>query len=318
MTTFGYTLSHEEFGPNELVAYAKHAESVGFDFVSASDHFHPWLPQQGESPFVWSTLGAVAEATDDLEVGVGVSAPGYRMGPALYAQAAATVTKMNEDRFFFGVGTGEALNEHVFTDDWPEHDVRLERLEEAIDVIRKLWTGEEISHHGKYFDYENAQLFTVPDSPPPIVFSAFGPQSAQSAAEHGDGLWSVGPQDDIVEAYEDAGGDGPKIAQLTGCYAESEDEAVSTIHEEWPQGSLPGELNQILPTPRHFRQACQMIEESDIRESDTPTTNDADPFIDSLQQAIDAGFDHVYLHQIGPNQEEAIDFFAEEVLPSFR
>jgi G6PDH family F420-dependent oxidoreductase len=322
MTRIGYTLSSEEFGPNELVEYAERAEEVGFEFLSISDHFHPWVREQGESPFVWGTLGGVAQATDEVPVGVGVAAPAFRLGPALYAQAAATAAEMFDGReFHFGVGTGEALNEHVFGHRWPSFDERMERTREAVEVIRKLWNGTNVTHRGEHFTVENATVFTKPDVPedlPNVCASAFGEKAAQAAAEYGDGFWTVGPQGDLLDTYEDAGGpDGPKLTQMTVCYAETEEEAVSQMYKHWPQGSLSGELNQLLPTPRHFEQACEMVEEEDVRESSNPTTPDADEHIDSIQQAVDAGFDHVYVHQVGPNQEEFFEFYEEEVLPSF-
>jgi len=241
MTKLGYTLSSEEFGPMELVDIAVQAEEAGFDFLSISDHFHPWISAQGESPFVWSTLGAIATATDQIEVGVGVTCPTTRIHPVNVAHAVATVDEMFGDRFTFGVGTGENLNEHVTGERWPEHDVRLEMLDEAMDVMRSLWTGETTSHHGEYYTVENARLFTVPDEQPTTIGSAFGPQTAEWVAETADGLWwCSGPKSELVEAYEDAGGDGPKYTQLHGCYADSEEAAIETIYEQWPNGSIFG------------------------------------------------------------------------------
>ncbi|WP_254763729.1 TIGR03557 family F420-dependent LLM class oxidoreductase [Natrinema marinum] len=317
MTKLGYTLSSEEFGPQELVDIARQAEEAGFDFCSISDHFHPWVPAQGESPFVWSTLGAIANETDEIEVGVGVTCPTTRIHPLNVAHAVATVDELFGDRFTFGVGTGENLNEHVTGERWPEHDVRLERLEEAMDVMRKLWTGETTSHRGEHYTVENATLFTVPDDQPTTIASAFGPQTAEWTAEHADGLWCSGPRSEPVKAYEDAGGEGPTYTQLHGCYADSEEEAVETIYEQWPNGSIPGELGQELPTPAHFEQAAQMVEKEDIAESGTTTEPDAGAHIESIEEAVDAGYDHVYVHQIGPEQEKAIEFHAAEVLPSF-
>ncbi len=317
MPQLGYTLSSEEFGPTELVDIARRAEAAGFDFVSISDHFHPWISTQGESPFVWSTLGAIATATDEIEVGVGVTCPTTRIHPVNVAHAVATVDEMLGDRFTFGVGTGENLNEHVTGERWPEHDVRLEKLEEAMAVMRDLWTGETTSHHGTHYTVENARLYTVPDDQPTVIGSAFGPQTARWVADSADGLWCSGPRSEPVEAYEDAGGDGPTYTQLHGCYAESEDEAIETIYKQWPNGSLPGELGQELPTPAHFEQATQLVEKEDIDESGTTTEPDPQAHIDSIEQAIDAGYDHVYYHQIGPDQERALEFYETEVLPSF-
>ncbi|WP_254523393.1 TIGR03557 family F420-dependent LLM class oxidoreductase [Natrinema caseinilyticum] len=317
MTKLGYTLSSEEFGPTELVDIARRAEDEGFDFVSISDHFHPWVSAQGESPFVWSTLGGIATVTDEIEVGVGVTCPTTRIHPVNVAHAVATVDEMLGDRFTFGVGTGENLNEHVTGERWPEHDVRLEKLEEALDVMRKLWTGETTSHRGEHYTVENAQLFTAPDEQPTTIASAFGTQTARWTAEHADGLWCSGPREEPLEAYEEAGGDGPSYTQLHGCYAETEDEAIDTVYEQWPNGSIPGELGQELSTPAHFEQAARMVDREDIAESGTITDPDPQAHIDSIERALDAGYDHVYVHQIGPDQDVALEFYAEEVLPSF-
>jgi G6PDH family F420-dependent oxidoreductase len=315
VTDFGYTLSSEEFGPSELVDNATEAEGRGYDFVSVSDHFHPWLAEQGESPFVWNTLGGVAAATEEIDVGVGVTCPTVRIHPVNVAQAAATTKEMLDGRdFYFGVGSGEALNEHVTGEHWPEHDVRMEMLAEAIDVIRKLWTGEQVSHRGEHFTVENARLFTLPDELPSLIVSAFGEESARAADELGDGFWSVGPQD-VVSEFD---GDGPKITQLSMCVADSEDEAVRTAHENWRQSALPGELNQILPTPKHFDQASQMVSEEDVRAGSIITDPDPQTHIDNIEQCLDAGYDHVYFHQIGDDQRAFFDFYDEEVLPSFR
>ncbi|MDG5817284.1 TIGR03557 family F420-dependent LLM class oxidoreductase [Natronococcus sp. A-GB7] len=317
MVQLGYTLSSEEHEPNELISIAQRAEEAGFDFLSISDHFHPWVPAQGESPFVWSTLGGVATVTDDIEVGVGVTCPTTRIHPLNVAHAVATVDEMFGDRFTFGVGTGENLNEHVTGERWPEHDVRLEKLDEAMDVMEQLWTGETTSHHGEHYTVENARLYTCPDEQPTTIGSAFGPQTAQWVADNTDGLWCSGPKEKPIEAYEDAGGDGPTYTQLHGCYADSEEAAVETIYEYWPNGSVPGELGQELPMPAHFEQAAQMVEKEDIAESGTTTSPDPQDHIDSIEQAVDAGYDHVHYHQVGPDQESAIEFYEDEVLPSF-
>jgi len=317
MTEIGYTLSSEEHSPSELVEYARRAEAAGFDFLSISDHYHPWVSEQGEAPFVWSTLGGVATATDEVDVGVGVSAPIQRFHPAIYAQAAATVADMFEDRTFYaGVGTGENLNEHVLGDRWPEHSVRTEMLEEAVDVIRDLWTGEEVSHYGEHYTVENARLFTVPEEPPPICVSAYGERAARSAAEIGDGFWSVGPQE-VVSTWEDHGGEGPRFCQLQACVAETEDEAVATAYEKWPNSALPGELSTELATPALFEQATQMVSADDIAEGSIITDPDPQTHIDSIQTAIDAGYDHVYTMQIGDDQQAMVDMYEEDVLPSF-
>lgn len=317
MTEIGYTLSSEEFGPNALVQQAQRAEEIGFDFASMSDHYHPWLSRQGGAPFAWSALGGVAQATDEIDIGLGVTCPLMRIHPAIIAQAAATTATMLSGRFFLGVGTGELLNEHVLGDHWPPHTVRLEMLEEAIDVIRTLWDGGQTSYSGEHYTVENAQLFVLPNELPPIVVSAFGERAAAAAGRIGDGFWSVGPQGDLLDRFETAGGDGPAYSQLHVCYADSEEEAIETVYDHWTQSALPGELASQLPTPEHFEQAVQMVEKEDIAEGSIITDPDPEAHIESIQSAIDAGYDHVYAHQIGPDQESFFEFYEREVLPSF-
>jgi len=318
MTDIGYTLSSEEHSPTALIEQATSAEAAGFDFLSISDHYHPWVSAQGHSPFVWSSLGGVAAATDSVDVGVGVSAPIVRFHPAIYAQAAASTAAMFDGRTFYaGVGTGENLNEHVLGDHWPEHAVRLEMLEEAVEVIDRLWTGEEVSHHGEHYTVENAQLYTLPAERPPICVSAYGERTAKAAAEFGDGFWSVGPQA-VVETWEDAGGEGPRFCQLQACVAETEDRAAEIAYEQWPNSALKGELSAELPTPTHFEQACGMVDEEDVREGSTLLGPDVDQHVEAIQEAIDAGYDHVYVHQIGDDQDALIERYREEVLPSFQ
>ncbi len=317
MVELGYTLSSEEHGPDTLVENAARAEAVGFDFASISDHYHPWTEAQGNAPFVWSTLGGIAQATNEIEIGVGVTCPTVRIHPAIIAQAAATTAAMFDGRFFFGVGTGENLNEHVLGDRWPEFEIRLEMLNEAIGVIRDLWVGENYSHHGTHYDVENAKLYTLPEERPPIVVPAFGPRAARTAADTGDGLWCVGPQEKPIDTYERAGGDGPKYAQIDVCYAESEDEAIHTVYEQWPNSELSGELSQILPTPAHFEQATEMVERGDVAESATPLGSDPEPFIESVNACVEAGYDHVYFHQIGDDQEGFFEFYEENLQSAF-
>jgi G6PDH family F420-dependent oxidoreductase len=204
----------------------------------------------------------------------------------------------------------------VLGDHWPEHPVRLEMLDEAVEVIRKLWEGGQTSHHGTHYDVQNARLFTLPDELPPIAVSAYGERTARAAAEFGDGFWAVGPQD-TVEVWEDNGGEGPRFCQLTGCVAGSEDEAVETVYEWWPQTGLPGELSSQLPTPTHFEQAVEVVEPEDVREGSAITDQDPDTHIENIQTAVDAGYDHVYFHQVGPDQEACFEFYESEVLPSF-
>jgi G6PDH family F420-dependent oxidoreductase len=313
----GYALSSEEHDADALADHAAEAESVGFDFAMVSDHYHPWIEEQGHSPFVWTTLGAIARTTDELRVGTGVTCPTIRIHPAIIAQAAATTADLFDGRFVLGVGTGERLNEHVLGDRWPSHDERLDMLAEAVAVMRDLWTGEMVSHDGDHYTVENAKLYTLPEEPPPVAVAASGTETATAAGRFGDALVTTSPDDETADAFADAhDGAAPRYGQAAVCYAETEAEARRTIHDWWPNGALPGVLGQELPTPGVFEQAAELVDEADAVEG-LPHGPDADEFVESIQEYVDAGYDHVYLHQIGPDQEPFLEFFEEEVAPSF-
>jgi G6PDH family F420-dependent oxidoreductase len=311
----GYALSSEEFRPGDLVRQARLAEEAGFEFAFVSDHFHPWIDRQGHSPFVWPVLGGIARATQRISVGTGVTCPILRVHPAHVAQAAATVADMMPGRFMLGVGTGENLNEHILGQRWPSASERLEMLEEAIELIRKLWEGEIVTHRGPHFTVEDARLYTVPEELPPIVVAAGAPAAAELAGRAGDGLCSTSPSREIVEAYEQAGGDGPRYGQLTVCWAEDEDEARRTAHELWPNAALEGPLTQELPLPAHFEEAAAMVTEDDTAER-IVCGPDLDRHLEGVRMFADAGFDHVYVHQVGPDQEGFLDVYADEVMPA--
>lgn len=317
MVAFGVTLSSEEHPPLELVANARKAEEAGFDFVSISDHFHPWVTAQGHSPFVWGVLGAIATATERIEVAVGVTCPIIRIHPAILAQASATASLLLEGRFTFGVGTGEALNEHVLGDRWPRPELRLAMLEEAVEIIRELWTGETVDHLGDFYEVENARLFDPPDPAPRIVVSGFGPKAAQLAGQIGDGYWGHSPEADLIAAFERAGGSGPRYAQLNVCVADDPAAARRTVHEIWPNGGVAGQLSQDLPTFTHFDQAAEMVTEEDATAS-VPCGADVEPILDSVRAFLDAGYDHLYFHQIGPDQDRFLRFWTEELQPALQ
>jgi coenzyme F420-dependent glucose-6-phosphate dehydrogenase len=310
MTSFGMTLSSEEHGPRRLVELAELAEGHGFDFVSISDHFHPWIAAQGHSPFVWSVLGAIAASTSGIEVAVGVTCPTTRIHPGILAQATATVANLFEGRFSWGVGTGEALNEHIFGDRWPPAPLRIDQLEEAVDVVRQLWTGDTVDHHGRFYTVENARLYDPPEHGVPIVVSAFGERSAELAARIGDGLWTSGT--DVIDRWRAAGGSGPVYTQLSVCWAPTTDEAVETAYRVWPNTGLPGQLSQDLPTPAHFEQASAIVPREAIAES-VPCGPDIDGIVAAARKVVDAGADHVYFHQIGPDQEGFVDVWDREL-----
>jgi G6PDH family F420-dependent oxidoreductase len=238
-----------------------------------------------------------------------------RIHPAVIAQAAATSAAMMPGRFFLGVGSGENLNEHILGDRWPEVDVRLEMLEESVEVMRQLWQGGYQSHHGKHYTVENARLYTLPEEPVEVMVAASGPKAAELAGRIGDGFVGTSPDTDTIEAFRNAGGSGkPLYGQATVCWAESEEAAVKTAHRIWPNGAITGSLSQELPLPEHFEQAAKMVSEDDIAEA-MPCGPDPERHQQSIREYIDAGYTHVYIHQIGPDQQGFMRFYAEEILP---
>ena len=315
MDELGYALSCEEHRPADLIAYARRAEECGFGFALISDHYHPWVDRQGHSPFVWTVLGGIAQATQRLKVGTGVTCPTVRIHPAIVAQAAATTADLFGGRFFLGVGTGENLNEHILGDRWPEVDVRIDMLEEAVEVIRQLWKGELTSHHGRYYTVENARIYTLPETLPPIHVTAAGEKAATSAGRIGDGFISTAPQPETLQAFERAGGKGkPRYGQLTVCWGDDESQARRTAVEWWPNMAVPGQLAQELPLPSHFDSAAKLVREEDIADM-IPIGPDPERHLAKLREYFDAGYDHVYVHQIGPDQEGFFRFYEREVMP---
>lgn len=315
MAQYGLTLSSEEHEPQNLIETARTAEEAGFDFLSISDHFHPWITAQGHSPFVWSVLGAISQVTDTIEVGVGVSCPTVRIHPAINAQAVATTACLLEDRFVWGVGSGENLNEHILGDRWPPAHTRLEMLAEALAVIRRLWTEETVTHRGQHYVVEDARIFDRPDQPPPILVSAFAQESAQLAAEIGDGLWTTGLNEDIVDTYHRSGGDGPIWTQLTVSWDDDREQAIDRAHREWPNTGLPGQLATDLRTIQHMEEAVGMVDRADIASS-IPCGPDPEPIIQVIKAAADMGADHVYLHQIGNPLDGFIQVWEKEIHPA--
>jgi coenzyme F420-dependent glucose-6-phosphate dehydrogenase len=311
---YGYALSSEEHPPNDLVRNAKAAEEAGFTFALVSDHFHPWVDAQGQSPFVWSTIGAIAHATERLELGTGVTCPLIRIHPAIVAHAAATSAAMMPGRFFLGIGSGENLNEHVLGDQWPAADERLEMLEEAIEVIRLLWEGGFQSFRGEFYDVEQARLYTLPDEPPPLAVAASKPLAAELAGRTGDAFIGVAPDAEIVGKFDESGGSGkPKYGQITVCWAESEEAGRKTIEEVWPNAGLKGDLSQELATPVLFEQACELVRQEDLES--LPAGPDPEPYVEAVREYERAGFTHIYFHQIGRDQEGFFRFWRERLQP---
>lgn len=316
MITLGYALSSEEHEPRNLVDHAQMAEEAGFGFLIISDHFHPWVSQQGQSPFVWSVLGGIAQATQKVRVGTGVTCPIMRIHPTLIAQAAATVADMMPGRFFLGLGTGEYLNEHILGYTWPRVETRREMLTEAVYIIRELWKGEEFSYEGSYFIVRDARVYTLPEKLPPLYMAASGPESAELAAGISDGLISTTPGEEVVRAFKQKGGeDKPCFGMIKVCWAESNEEAKKTMQKWWPVSGISGLLHVDLPTPKHFEDAVEMMGEPTIPE-DSILGPDPAPYIKAIQSLQENGYDHVYIHQIGPDQKGFFNFFKSELFPA--
>jgi G6PDH family F420-dependent oxidoreductase len=312
MPSYGYFLSCEEFGPVELVRQAKLAEQAGFTRLWISDHFHPWHDRQGQSPFVWSVIGALSEVTR-LPVSTAVTCPTIRIHPAIVAQAAATAAVQTGGNFILGVGSGEALNEHIYGDAWPSASTRLRMLEEAVEVIRALHRGGQVDYAGEHYTISNAQVYTLPPEPVPIYVSGFGRKAAELAGRIGDGFVSVQPNAELVDTFRAAGGgDRPTQAGLKVCYGPDEQEAIATAHRLWANEQLPGELAQVLPTPRHFEQATTLVT-PDMVASATPCGPDIERYAHTIAKYVTAGFDEIYLQQIGPDQDAFFEFWAEKL-----
>lgn len=313
MAEVGYFLSSEEHGPNLLVSQGQLAERAGFRSVMISDHYHPWLESQGESPFVWSVIGALG-ATTDLRIATGVSCPTTRIHPAIVAQAAATSALLCGGRFALGVGTGEALNEHVLGDHWPITDIRLDMLEEAITVMRILWTGREMSHHGRFYTVENARLYSCPEDPPPVLVSGFGPKSTALAARAGDGYVTTAPDGSAVNHYRSEGGTGPAVGAVKVCWGADESDCVKLAYDRWRSEALPGQLAQELPLPAHFEQASELVTLEMVGDK-IACGPDPQRHADAIAAYLEAGFDEVYVNQIGDDQAGFFDAFAREIRP---
>jgi coenzyme F420-dependent glucose-6-phosphate dehydrogenase len=315
MLEIGYKLSSEEFRPDELVRNAKRAEETGFTFAMISDHFHPWIDRQGQSPFVWAVIGGIAQATTALVLGTAVTCPTMRVHPGIIAQAAATAASMMPGRFILGLGTGENLNEHIFGHRWPPAAIRQEMLKEAVEVIRRLWSGSQESFYGEYYTVENARIYTLPEKLPAVMLAASGSSAAQMAGEIADGLISTTPQSELIDTFHRSGGAGkPRYAEVSVCWAKDEKEARKLALECWPIAGLKGPLTTELATPAQFEETAAMVGENDLVEK-IPCGPDPERHIRSIKSYADAGFDHIFVHQIGPDQDGFFDFYRRDVLP---
>jgi G6PDH family F420-dependent oxidoreductase len=326
MGIVGYAASFEQFHPTDLLTYSQQAEAVGFSAVMASDHFHPWVPSQGHSAFVWAWLGALG-ATTNLKFGTGVTPPGYRYHPAVLAQAATTLEAMYPGRFYLGLGAGEALNEHIVGEYWPEAPVRLERLMESIEIITKLFTGKKVKHRGTHFNVESARLYTMPDAPPPIYVATSGPIMAYRTGKFTDGLITVGAADEklkmLLERYEkgarEAGKDVasmPKMLQVKISFADSVEEATAAAIKEWPNGGMAFPKADIRD-PEDFEAMAKLVKPEHYKNR-VLLTPDLDEHVAHLQHYIDLGFGEIYIHNVGRNQTEFIEAYGKRVIPNLK
>jgi coenzyme F420-dependent glucose-6-phosphate dehydrogenase len=319
MLSLGYSLSSEELSPTDLVKYCAAAEDAGFPFAMISDHFHPWTHRQGNSPFVWGVLGAIAEATNQIQIGTAVTCPTMRIHPAIVAQAAATAAMLLPDRFMLGLGTGENLNEHITGAKWPTGSTRLAMLEEALTIICTLWKGRLTNHLGQYFKVENAQIFSLPENPPPILIAAAKKKAAQLAGRRSDGLISTTPNKSLVEVFRRAGGEAkPCYGQVTMCWARTEEEGQKCARVIWPNALISSDATTELSLPRHFEQVTEDMSEEMISSAGGISCGPhAEKHIASIRKYAEAGYDHIFIHQIGPNQSDFLKFAQSELLPEF-
>jgi len=326
MPTFGYAAMFEQFGPTELLDYCELAESHGFSAVMASDHFHPWTPQQGQSAFVWTWMGALGQRTQQ-RFGTGVTPPGYRYHPAIIAQAAATLEAMYPGRFWLGLGAGEALNEHITGEYWPEPPARLERLMESIEVIQKLFSGKVVKYTGKHIKLESAKLYTLPATPPPIYVATSGPIMSERTGRLCDGLITVGAADEKInllmgrfeKGAREAGKDPatmPRIIQLHVSWAETQAEAEQNALREWPNGGMPFPKGDIR-NPEDFEAMAKFVQIENFKNR-VLISPDLDEHRAHIQHFIDLGFTDVYVHNVGRNQEAFIAAYGREVVSKLR
>ncbi|WP_436343849.1 TIGR03885 family FMN-dependent LLM class oxidoreductase [Natronorubrum sp. FCH18a] len=318
MTDLGYHVSHEQFAPSDLLEYARLADDNGFDHALASDHFHPWSERQGESGFVWSWLGSALEATD-LTFGT-VNAPGYRYHPAVVAQGAATLREMYPERFWLSVGSGQLLNEGITGTDWPVKRERNARLRECAEIMRRLWDGEEVTHHGRV-DVEQAQLYSRPETAPPLIGAALSAETAEWLAEWADGMITIATPDHDddaarVEAFKENAPEKPVFLKAQHSYDEDDESALEGAYEQWHTNCVPGPVTQELRTPEQYDELSETVDEEVVAEN-VRVSSDLEEHVEWLETDVDLDVDRVFVHNVNTNQAAFIEAFGDAVLPRF-
>jgi coenzyme F420-dependent glucose-6-phosphate dehydrogenase len=321
----GYAAMLEQFGPQEVVGYSADAEAHGFSGVMAADHFQPWVPQQGQAAFVWNVMTAIGERTKG-DIGPGVTCPSFRMHPAIVAQASATLAAMYPGRHWLGLGSGEALNEHIVAGYWPETPDRINRMFEAIEIIKKLFGSrdKDVKHDGKFFKLEATRLWTMPEEPPPIYIATAGPVTAKRTGQYAEGLITVGAPESKLEMIREKCEEGCRevgkdpatfryILQLHLSWAPTDEEAMANAMIEWPNGGMKFP-KQDIKSPLDFEQMAKLVRPEDF-EGRMLISSDPEQHRQQIQKYLDLGFDQIYLHNVGRNQAEWIDCFGRDVLP---
>jgi G6PDH family F420-dependent oxidoreductase len=317
MIKLGYKLMSEEHGPTDLVRNTVRAEQAGFDFAAISDHFFPWLEEQGHSPFAWSVLGALANATRRIGLMTSVTCPIMRYHPAIIAQATATMALLSSNRFTLGLGAGERLNEHVVGEGWPDVAERHERLAEAVDIIQGLLASTLTNYRGKYLRLDHARLFDRPDQKPAVAIAAGGPKAARLAGQKGDGLIVTEPRADITEAFVASGGSGPRYAEVALCCAAQEEEARKTAHHYFRWALTGWPVMAELPHDGSFAAASRQVS-SDAVAQLVSCGPSAEHHLEAINKFVQAGYDHIILLQVGPDQDYFFDLFERELAPALR
>ena len=313
----GYKLMSEEHPPIDLVRNAQRAEHAGFDFAAISDHYFPWLEEQGHSPLAWPVLGAITHATQRLGLMTAATCPILRYHPAVVAQGAATLALLSNNRFSLGLGSGERLNEHVIGAGWPGVSERHARFGEAVDIIQGLLAGTLATYAGTHLKVENARLYDRPSVKPPVVIAAGGPKAARFAGEKGDGLLATEPRSDLIEAFRAAGGSGPCYAEVAMCCSAREDDARHTAHHYFRWSLTGWPVQAELPDSKAFAAASQYLSAEAVADKISCGPS-AQGHLEAIGKFIDAGFDHLILVQIGRDQRYFFDLFARELAPHLR